>query len=1094
MPVILHHGAHVLPRSIEERLKGPVFDDLVVIVPTRRRIRHLVREVMRLTGNPVTPAFPFYTLELFATQLYRRTASPRRIISGPLQTLVFEAAIRKRQESLEYFGMRGSQTRLPAGTFERIMETIIHLKESGVWPARLKEEALNAPLDEQRKLQDIAAIAEEYDAELERNGAIDVPGLIAYFGRSCSLEEFVPLFRRLFPGVDLLSLAGFDEFTAPELDVLQLLTSVPGLGVTLLFDYESGNPALFGHLEANYRRFREMGFVPVRDTAPRQRLFPVNTISRSPSSRQAADHFARYLFLANRPPTKVDVRDSVTLIGAASRRKEVQTIFRLIKHCVRTQPGLDLGTVCVAMLRPQLYTDLFREECSRYGIPANITDRYQLSRAPLVVHLLNLLKIPLGRYRREDVLEVAASPYFSFGESRHALNVPVLADVSGSLRITGGTGQWRRKIDQALEVLGKEGPAEAARIGRTADRLREARSEFDLLCTALSGIEAPMPPGVFAARLARLLEELHLPENLLKSVTGDPRDLTERVVRSYAKFLEALDEMVELLAHEDGRDTSHSLRTYVEQLTTSVLRERYNVREQFGAGVLITSIDETRGLSMGTMIVAGLVDGEFPFPYQPEVFLSAERRKERERRSQWQNRYLFYQAITNWADHLYLTYPRREGECELVRSSFVDSLLQIADVERWEREEDLPFRNDLLSEEEVLIWAVGRKEDAPPEVPSGLLPVLGDVRHAVAVERQRMVRDALPGYAGILSGGLSGHAQGVLEKMADRPVSVTQLETYGKCPYRYFAERLLELHPPQDLEEELTALEKGSILHEVLFEFYEGWCESKKPPLGGCSEETFAEASASLTRILEQKLRSLDIPDDFWQLETELLLGGSGRRQGFVREFLRAEQMRSAESIPSWFEVSFGGKTGKNADPHLSQDTPVEVGSLRLRGKVDRIEVGDDFFTIVDYKTGEVRARLEDIRRGMSLQLPLYMLAIQSILSMALKRDIRPAAGLYYQLKTPIRIVPGLAAARYKNRAFGSSTRSRQILRSVEEFDALIQESVGKAEEFVRGIRAGRFPLTSPDNIADVCSLCDFKVACRIQAARHVASVLPEDT
>ncbi len=115
MPVILQHGTLPSPRPIEERLARPVFDDLVVIVPTRRRIRHLVREVMRLTGNPVTPAFPFYTLESFAASLYQRTSAPARLISGPLQTLLFEAAVRTRRDQLAYFGMRGTQTRLPAG-------------------------------------------------------------------------------------------------------------------------------------------------------------------------------------------------------------------------------------------------------------------------------------------------------------------------------------------------------------------------------------------------------------------------------------------------------------------------------------------------------------------------------------------------------------------------------------------------------------------------------------------------------------------------------------------------------------------------------------------------------------------------------------------------------------------------------------------------------------------------------------------------------------------------------------------------------------------------------------------------------------------
>jgi len=345
----------------------------------------------------------------------------------------------------------------------------------------------------------------------------------------------------------------------------------------------------------------------------------------------------------------------VTLTGAASRRQEVQTICRLIKHLVRTRPGLDLATVCVAMLRPQIYTDLFREECRRYGIPANITDRYQLSRAPLVVHLLSLLKVPLSRYRREDVLGVAASPFFSFGGDRHALNVPALAEVSGTLRIVAGGTQWRRKIEQAEEVLKKEDPQDEGRRLTVASRLREARKEFDLLSGVLSTIEAPMPPRVFAARLSRMFEALHLRENLLRLAEHGEHELTERSVRSYARFHGALDEMVDLLEQQHGPETAHTLRTYADQLTMAVLRERYNVREQFGAGVLITSIDETRGLSMGTMIVAGLVDGEFPTPYQPEVFLSAERRKNRERRSQWQNRYLFYQSITHWADHLYLT-------------------------------------------------------------------------------------------------------------------------------------------------------------------------------------------------------------------------------------------------------------------------------------------------------------------------------------------------------------------------------------------------------------------------------------------------------
>jgi ATP-dependent helicase/nuclease subunit B len=1086
MPVILQHGLPRSPRSIEERLAGPVFDDLVVIVPTRRRIRHLVREVLRLTGNPVTPSFPFYTLESFATSLYQRTSAPARLIGGPLQTLLFEAAVRTQRDRLSYFQMRGAQTRLPAGTFEKIMGVILHLKESGVSTAQMRTEAADAPLDEQRKLLDIALIAEEYDAELIRHGAIDAPGLMGFFS-TCPLDQFVPLFRHLLPSVDQCTLAGFDEFTGPELDLLQLLTAVPDLAVTLLFDFEPGNPALFGHLESNYRRFRSMGYVPVRAAPPRRRLFPVNTMSRSAGAERAAGNFARHLFQAARPADRIDAGGSITLIGAANRRQEVRTICRLIKHLTGKDPALDLGTVCVAMLRPQLYTDLFREECRRYGIPANVTDRYELSRSPVVVHVIQLLTVALSRYRRDDVLRVAVSPFFTFGPDRRRLGAAALGEVSGALRIVGGASQWRGKIDRAEEALRGEGLSGGGRGARRA--MQEARSDFELLAGALAGIDTPMPPRMFAVRLVRLLDALHLRENLLQTAEDDHDGLTEVLVRSYGKFLDALEEMVGLLEFQEGPEEPHTLRSYVEHLTVAVLRERYNVRERFGSGVLITSIDETRGLSMGTMIVAGLVDGEFPAPYQTEVFLSARRLKERELRSRWQNRYLFYQAISNWTEHLYLTYPRREGECELVPSSFLDSLLQVADIERWDGADGPPFADALLCEEDVLAWAVRGGEELSAVVPATLQPALKEVRHAVDVERRRMVRDAMPLYAGILTGALSEGGQARLSRTADGPLSVTQLETYGRCPFQFFAERLLEIGVPPDLEEELTARERGSLVHDALFEFYREWRAGGRPRLAGCSEEVFAEASSLLTRILEEKLEELDIPDPFWQLDAELLTGAVGGRQSFVQEFFRAEQKREEESIPEWFEVSFGGRTGKNADERLSQEDPVALGSLRLRGKVDRVERGEGFFAIVDYKTGEVRPSLEDIRRGISLQLPLYLLVVQEILSRHLGSEMRPAAGLYYQLRSPVRIVPGFGLALYRGRAFSRAARSRQIIQDAEEFTQVLHDAVATAEEFARGIRAGRFPLTAPENIDEICTVCDFRSACRIQTARHVAPV-----
>ena len=62
------------------------------------------------------------------------------------------------------------------------------------------------------------------------------------------------------------------------------------------------------------------------------------------------------------------------------------------------------------------------------------------------------------------------------------------------------------------------------------------------------------------------------------------------------------------------------------------------------------------------------------------------------------------------------------------------------------------------------------------------------------------------------------------EKLEKRSLfSVSQLEKYAQCAFKYFAENVLHLsEPPSDSpDEDLSNLERGNILHRVLFLFYQ---------------------------------------------------------------------------------------------------------------------------------------------------------------------------------------------------------------------------------------------------------------------------------
>ena len=84
----------------------------------------------------------------------------------------------------------------------------------------------------------------------------------------------------------------------------------------------------------------------------------------------------------------LDLSMKVTLVEARTRWQEVTAICRLIKRITAERPGRDLSGICVALPKPEVYTDIIRERFATYGIPSNLTDRFELSRSPLVIDIL----------------------------------------------------------------------------------------------------------------------------------------------------------------------------------------------------------------------------------------------------------------------------------------------------------------------------------------------------------------------------------------------------------------------------------------------------------------------------------------------------------------------------------------------------------------------------------------------------------------------------------------------------------------------------------------------------------------------------------
>src|SRR6202011_1193986 len=85
------------------------------------------------------------------------------------------------------------------------------------------------------------------------------------------------------------------------------------------------------------------------------------------------------------------------------------------------------------------------------------------------------------------------------------------------------------------------------------------------------------------------------------------------------------------------------------------------------------------------------------------------------------------------------------------------------------------------------------------------------------------------------------------------PISASGVETWASCPFRYFLGRVLEVEPtdrPEDQESwTISPIDRGSLIHGILEEFYRTLHESGRPG----PAETFTEADRELIGAIARK-------------------------------------------------------------------------------------------------------------------------------------------------------------------------------------------------------------------------------------------------
>jgi len=1028
---------------LNSKISSEQLETLLILVPTNRKLRDLKKKIINnFTDRPVSQIH-IETLSTFSAKILREHSSFTQLSEAASTVLIKESA-----EALElnYFALytRG----IPFGTLDKIKNVISEYKKHGITPEILAKEAENLSGGEKNKALDICSVYKKYLSKCKKQSALEI-GDIYFSINNLSSDNFQGYFLKRFPKVNTIVFEGFDEFTNLEITILNKLCKVVANELYINFDYYNNNEYLFSHLEKSYDFLLENGFKIILDKTPEEDIGFQKVVKEK-------------LFKQAELNPSHNYSDVLFKSSLRNRISEVELIAKTIKSKLinkNTEPE----KICVAFNNINSYSSIVRDIFFKYGIPINLTDRIHLKTSPPVIAALSLLELVEKDFHYRDLVKVLSSGFLQF----EGIDLNNLILVGNKLKITSGLLNWELAINDALNLLEYETEQYSS---EKSIIFNKAKNDINQLSLLLKPFRKKNSYQEFILNFKNLLLKLKLPCKVLDN-SGSKE---EEFIKAITVFLQTINEVLTLV-NTDTPDRKYSLSFYIDQLRTISNWARFNIKEKSDYGILVTSVNEIRGLKFDYLFLGGMTDGGFPTKFSPEIFFSGSFQR-KEKLHQSEERYHFYQVLCSWKKELYLSVPQNDIGSELVESTFIKDLEKLFIIS----ELKTPSQSEILSNQQLQI-TFSKDEENETLVnaikSSGLNSETLKKTKNIWAERTKN-----PFTNNIYSGFIGSEEYGInnfLKLFSNQEFSVSQLETFAKCPFKYFSERILKLKPIEEPTEEAEPIELGNVLHSILYDFYKKIVNNKLI-IGPVGSEDFDKVKNILFEIAEDKISKLNLNSPLAFFEKEKILGVEGKKQNSILfKFLLNEVESEGSMLPELFEIGFGNFSG--FDNNL-KSSPLEIGETKLRGKIDRIDLDREnkIFNIIDYKLRGRKPSLKDLFEGLSLQLPVYLLAGEQILNNLGEEDYKGYKMIIYSLD-------------FKDKNFGplplklSNKRNTDFEEDHKLNLELTSNTKGKITNYHQNIKSGNFNLSNLENREEkVCQYCDFRSFCRMQEVFEV--------
>jgi RecB family exonuclease len=674
------------------------------------------------------------------------------------------------------------------------------------------------------------------------------------------------------------------------------------------------------------------------------------------------------------------------------REEELVKMSRYLKSLRRDGTAGPLNRTAIVFKHPLPYLYTAGEVFGAAGIPYEAFDALPLAAEPTSAAVDLVLDAASSNFTRGTLVALLRSPHFVFPDADAEVTRESVAALDRALSQARFLGGVDRLESLAETVSGMSEPALHAALGiaRELAPLVERRPASAQIGTLIA------------------FQDTHL-----RAIANEDR-FASRERRARAAVADTLAALAAVhAAHDDPAWTIDELgiavRRWLGEQTFAI-----HEREEIGGGVCLVDDQAARYGDFDDLMIVGVVEPDWPerprrnIFYPPALLKSLGWPPEKDRRGAADARFL--DVLTSASRRTLISTFTLDDDALVTRSMQLDEIprARMSSVASAPFDGARVFVDEALSVEPLAIDALD-----------------GEARAWAELRTSRSPSD-LPDFHGTVR---------------DAPVrawSVSALETYLDCPFKFFAQHVLKLEEEPEDEEIMDPRRQGQFVHDVFEAFFRAWQAAGHRAITPDNLET---ARGLFAAVVDHALERLPVAEAGVE-RTRLL--GSPAAAGLGEAVFRMEAERPTPVVERLLE--------RRLDGDIVIATADGPRTVALRGKADRIDLlADGTFRLIDYKLGWPP------NRARALQLPIYSLSAEQQLAGRRGRKWALGEAVYLAFKGPRRVVP----------LFATTSDRGKVLADAQQ----------RLADTIDAIERGEFPPT-PDDVWR-CESCSFAAVCR---------------